>query len=325
VNIGKKGLKNIKSMIHIPVNDKMVDISTKISTLELKNPTMLASGILGETGESLIRVGRGGAGALVTKSIGSEPKEGNPNPTFAETEHGILNAMGLPNPGIDEYEKEVKIALGAGVPVIGSIFGGNSEEFVHLATKMEQYGVKAVELNLSCPHAKGYGTEIGHDPKKVEEITKDVKNGINIPVFVKLSPNIGNIGEIAKAVEKAGGDAVVAINTLRAMIINTEMGVPVLANVKGGLSGPGIKPIGIRCVYEIKSTTDLPVIGVGGILTGNDAVEYIMAGASAVQIGSGVFYEGAGIFNEVCQQITKFMETQGYETVGEMIGIAQKR
>ncbi|UCG71237.1 MAG: dihydroorotate dehydrogenase [Thermoplasmata archaeon] len=302
----------------------MVDISTKISKLKLKNPTMLASGILGETGDSLLRVGRGGAGAIVTKSIGVEPKEGHPNPTFVETEHGILNAMGLPNPGIEEYEKEVKLALGAGVPVIGSIFGSDSEEFEILAAKMEQYGISAVELNLSCPHTKGYGAELGHDSEKVEEITKAVKKAVDIPVFVKLSPNVSGIGEIAHAVEKSGGDGVVAINTLRAMVINTDLGVPVLANIKGGLSGPGIRPIGIRCVYEIKSATDLPIIGVGGILTGKDAVEYIMAGASAVQIGSGVFYKGAGIFNEVCQQIKKFMEAQGFETVKEMIGIAHK-
>lgn len=321
----EKGLKNIKSLIPIPINDKMVDISTNISKLRLKNPTMLASGILGETGESLLKVGRGGAGAIVTKSIGIEPKEGHPNPTFVETEHGILNAMGLPNPGIEEYEKEVKLAFGTGVPVIGSIFGGSSEEFVLLATKMEQYGVNGVELNLSCPHAKGYGTELGHDLDKVEEITKAVKNAVDTPVFVKLSPNVSNLGEIAQAIERADGDGVVAVNTVKAMAINTELGVPVLGNIKGGLSGPGIKPIGIRCVFEIKSATDLPIIGVGGILSGKDAVEYIMAGASAVQIGSGVFYKGAGIFNEVCQQIKEFMETHGYETVEEMIGIAQKR
>jgi len=303
----------------------MVDISTSISGIKLKNPTMLAAGILGETGDSLLKIAKSGAGALVTKSIGVEPREGHPNPTFVETEHGIINAMGLPNPGIESYEEEVKKALKAGIPVIGSIFGGNIKEFELLATKMEEYGVDAIELNLSCPHAKGYGAELGHDKDKVEEITKAVKEKVKIPVFVKLSPNVSNISEIAKAVEKAGGDGIVAINTLRAMAINAELAKPILANAIGGYSGPGIKPIGLRCVYEIKASTDLPIICVGGILSGKDAVEYIMAGASAVQIGSGVYYKGEGIFSEICQQIREFMETHGYGTIEEMVGIAGKR
>jgi dihydroorotate dehydrogenase (NAD+) catalytic subunit len=317
--------KNIKPLTYITSFDKMADISTTISGLKLKNPTMLAAGILGETGDSLLRVAEGGAGALVTKSIGVEPREGHPNPTFVETEHGILNAMGLPNPGIESYKDEVKKALKAGVPIIGSIFGGNTEKFEMLAKKMEEYGVDAIELNLSCPHARGYGVELGHDKEKVQEITKAVKHTVKIPVFVKLSPNVSNIAEIAKVVENAGGDAIVAINTLRAMAINAELAKPILSNSIGGLSGPGIKPIGLRCVYDIKAATDLPIVGVGGILSGEDAVEYIMAGASAVQIGSGVYYRGEKIFTEICEQINEFMESHGYETIEEMVGIAGKR
>lgn len=303
----------------------MVDISASISGLRLKNPTMLAGGILGETGDSLLKIAKGGAAALVTKSIGVEPRAGHPNPTFVETEHGILNAMGLPNPGIENYKKEVEKVLDAGIPIIGSIFGGDAKEFELLATKMEEYGVNAIELNLSCPHAKGYGLEIGHDKKRVEEITKAVKDAVKIPVFVKLSPNVNSISEIAKAVEKARGDGIVAINTLRAMAINTELAMPILSNAIGGYSGPGIKPIGLRCVYEVKASTDLPIVGVGGIISGKDAVEYIMAGASAVQIGSGVFYRGEGIFAEICQEIREFMNTHGYDTIEEMVGIAGKR
>ena len=302
----------------------MVDISTSISGLRLKNPTVLAAGIFGETGDSLLKIAEGGAGALVTKSIGIEPREGHPNPTFVETENGILNAMGLPNPGIENYGREIEKALSSGTPVIGSIFGKNKEEFEMLAVKMEEYGVHAVELNLSCPHAKGYGAELGHDREKVDEITKSVKNAVKIPVFVKLSPNVPNISEIAEAVEKAEGDAIVAINTLRAMVIDSEIAKPVLANAIGGYSGPGIKPIGLSCVYEIKASTDLPIIGVGGILTGKDAIEYIMAGACAVQIGSGVFYKGEGIFADVCQEITDFMEKNSYKSIEEMVGIARK-
>ncbi len=303
----------------------MGDLSTTISGLKLKNPTMLASGILGETGESLLSIAEAGAGALVTKSVGPEPREGHKNPTFIETEHGILNAMGLPNPGIDDFRDEVNVALESKVPVIGSIFGKDAGEFAELAITMEVYGVHAVELNLSCPHAKGLGAELGHDQNIVSDITKAVKGAVKIPVFVKLSPNVKNIAELARAVENAEGDAVVAINTVKAMAINADLAMPVLSNSIGGLSGPAIKPVGLRCVYEIRKQTNVPIIGVGGIITGTDAVEYIMAGASCVQIGSGIYYKGKGIFEEVCREMENFMDNHGYKTVKEMVGIAAKR
>jgi dihydroorotate dehydrogenase (NAD+) catalytic subunit len=302
----------------------MVDISTKVANLNLKNPTILASGILGETGETLLSVAREGCAACTTKSIGVEPKEGHLNPTFAETEHGILNAMGLPNPGIEEYKAELERALDAGIPIIGSIYGKDAAEFQVLAGKMQSYGASALELNLSCPHAKGYGAELGHEPKKIMWIVRAVKDSVDIPVYAKLSPNVSKISECAQAVERAEGDAVVAINTLSAMAINADFAMPVLANRTGGLSGPAIKPVGLRCVYEISSATELPIVGVGGILSGRDAVEYLMAGASAVQIGSGVHYKGKGIFKEVCNQIEEFMESHGYRSVTEMVGLAHK-
>jgi dihydroorotate dehydrogenase (NAD+) catalytic subunit len=303
----------------------MGDLSTTITGLKLKNPTMLASGILGETGESLLTIAKAGAGALVTKSVGPEQREGHKNPTFIETEHGILNAMGLPNPGIDDFRDEVNVALESKIPVIGSIFGKDAEEFAELATKMEVYGVHAVELNLSCPHVKALGAELGHDPKIVTDITKAVKGAVNIPVFVKLSPNVKSIAELARAVEEAKGDAVVVINTVKAMAINADLAMPVLSNTIGGLSGPAIKPVGLRCVYEIRTQTDLPIIGVGGIINGTDAVEYIMAGATCVQIGSGIYYKGKGIFEDVCREMQNFMDNHRYNTVKEMVGIAAKR
>jgi dihydroorotate dehydrogenase (NAD+) catalytic subunit len=303
----------------------MVDISIQIAGLSLKNPTILASGILGETGESLLSIAENGCAALVTKSIGMGPREGHKNPTFLETPHGIINAMGLPNPGIEDYERELKRAKEAEVPVIGSIYGKNPGEFEALADKMVRYGADSIELNLSCPHAKGYGVELGHDPGIVFEITKKVKSTVSVPVFVKLSPNVSRIWEIAQAVERAEGDGIVAINTLSAMAINAPFGQPVLANIRGGLSGPAIKPVGLRCVYDIKERTDLPIIGVGGIINGLDAVEYIMAGAEAVQIGSGIHYRGKGIFSEICMELTRFMEENGYSKIKEMVGIAHRR
>jgi len=284
---------------------------------------MLSSGIMDEDAGSMNRVFKSGAGAVVTKSIGIKPREGYLNPTAIELEHGIINAMGLPNPGINNFSDEIKTLKTLKIPVVGSIFGSNSREFVQLAEKMQEYGADAIELNMSCPHAKGYGLEIGSDPKLVKEITSNVKKSVKIPVFVKISPNLTNIVEIAKAAESAKADAVVAINTVKAMKIDLETKTPVLSNKIGGYSGKAIKPIGVRCVYEISKNIKTPVIGVGGITTGEDAIEYFMAGASAVQIGSAVYYRGIDSFKKICREIEKWMQKHNYKDLSELIGVAQ--
>jgi len=284
---------------------------------------MLASGIMDEDAGSMNRVFKSGAGAVVAKSIGLKPREGYPNPTAIELEHGIINAMGLPNPGINNFSDEIKTLKALKIPVVGSIFGSNSKEFTQLAEKMQEYGTDAIELNMSCPHAKGYGLEIGSDPKLVKEITSNVKKSVKIPVFVKISPNLTNIVEIAKAAESAKADAVVAINTVKAMKIDLETKTPVLSNKIGGYSGKAIKPIGVRCVYEISKNIKTPVIGVGGITTGEDAIEYFMAGASAVQIGSAVYYRGIDSFKKICKEIEKWMQKHNYKNLSELIGVAQ--
>ncbi len=300
----------------------MVDLSASVGKLQLRNPTMLASGILGETAELLLRVADSGAGAVVTKSIGLEPREGHPNPTVVEMEHGLLNAVGLANPGIEIFKEEMEVATKGDVPVIGSIFGKNVDEFTELAVKMEEFGATAVELNLSCPHAEGLGYEIGADPKNVEEITKGVEGSVSIPVFPKLTPNVKDIVELADAAAKGGADGVVAINTVRAMAISPEARMPILANRIGGLSGTAIRPIGVRCVYEIWKEVPIPVIGVGGISTGMDALEYLMAGASAVQIGSGVWIGGPEVFSRVCKEIEDFLERNGHSSLNDVLGAA---
>lgn len=300
----------------------MVDLSTSAGDLKLKNPTMLASGVLGETGELLSRVAKSGAGAVVTKSIGLEPREGHPNPTVIEFEFGLLNAVGLANPGIENFREELEIAKNGGVPVIGSIFGKNAGEFAELAAKMEEYGASAVELNLSCPHEEGLGQEIGAEPENVEHITKEVKGSVRIPVFPKLTPNVKDIVALADAASKGGADAVVAINSVKAMAISPETKMPILANKIGGLSGTAIRPIGVRCVYEIWREVSIPVIGVGGISSGMDALQYITAGASAVQIGSGVWISGPGIFSNVNKEIEEYLERNGHESLKEVIGAA---
>jgi dihydroorotate dehydrogenase (NAD+) catalytic subunit len=303
----------------------MADLSTYISGLKLKNPIILASGILGETGKTLERVLKSGAAAVTTKSIGLKPRHGHKNPTIVELDHGLLNAMGLPNPGIDEYQKELKHISTQSLPVFGSIFGKNAEEFSALANTMEESGVAAVELNLSCPHASGYGSELGCDPKIVKDITKAVKDSVSIPIFVKLTPNTSDITLLGEAAYAGNCDALVAINTVKGMAISTELGRPVLSNRFGGYSGPGIKPIGLRCVYELaQKLPEMPIVGVGGILSATDMLEYLMAGATAVQIGIAVYREGVEVFNKINNDLEKFMDGHGYNSISDLIGIALK-
>ena len=303
----------------------MADIRTTIAGIELNNPTMLASGILGQTGQSLLKIiNEGGAGAVVTKSIGIEPREGHGSPCALELDGGLLNAMGLPNPGIDAFEPEMKIALKGDAPVIGSIFADTGSKFSVLAARMEEFGASAVELNLSCPHADKYGLDMGSDPEKVRDIISQVKDAVKIPVFAKLSPMVPDISQIGVAVQEAGGDGIVAINTIKAMKIEPELGMPVLKNKVGGISGPAIKPAGIRAVYEIAGKVEIPIIGVGGINTGMDALEYLMAGASAVQIGSGVHYRGNDVFSRVSSEISQFMDRKNYTKLDDVIGLARR-
>jgi len=275
-----------------------------------------------EDAGSMERIFNCGAGAVVTKSIGLKARDGYSNPTVIELEHGILNAMGLPNPGIESFGEEILKIKKLNIPIIGSIFGSNSKEFAELAEKMQNYGVDALELNMSCPHAKGYGLEIGADSKLVKKITSTVKESTEVPVFVKLSSNLPDIIDIAKSAEKGNADGIVAINTIRAMKIDLELKMPVLANKIGGYSGKAIKPIGVRCVYEISKNVDIPVIGVGGITTGEDALEYIMAGASAVQVGSAIYYRGVDVFKKICDEMKIWMKNHGYKNISELIGVA---
>lgn len=300
----------------------MVDLSVRIGRLELRNPTILASGIMDETADSIKRVAEEGAGAVVTKSIGKEPREGYANPTVVELECGILNAMGLPNPGIEAYADEMEELRDLDIPVIGSIFGSDEKEFSFLAKKMQEYGARAIELNLSCPHASGYGAETGSQPDVVKSIVRAVKHSVDLPVFAKLTSNVTSIVEIGKAAEEGGADGVVAINSIKAMKIDVNLKKPILSNRVGGYSGPAIKPIGIRCVYELAQELNIPIIGVGGIRCGEDAVEYILAGASAVQIGGGIYYRDMRIFREVCKEMENWMKSNNYSAIEEFRGVA---
>ena len=298
----------------------MSSLETVIAGIRLENPLMLASGILDENGYSMKRILDEGAAAVVTKSIGRSERKGYRPPIVDEIPGGLLNAVGLANPGIENFGEEIRIALRAGKPVIASVFGGTVEEFLYVSGKMEEYGATAVELNLSCPHVHGVGSEVGSDPELVSEIIAELKSKIRVPVFAKLSPNVTDIVEIANAA--SGADALVLINTVRGMSIDIHARRPVLSNSYGGLSGRAIKNVGLRYVYQVKKETGMNIIGVGGIESPEDAIEYIMAGASVLQIGTGVYTRGRGIFREVSRGLESFMNNEGYQNVSEMVGAA---
>lgn len=263
---------------------------------------------------------------MVTKSIGPKPREGYPNPTVEQLgSWGMLNAMGLPNPGMEEYPKEIQEALGAGAVVVGSLFGGDTEEFASLARRMEATGVHALELNLSCPHAKGYGSEIGQDPVELAQVVRAVKSATHVPVWAKITPNTHDPALLAEAAEKAGADAITAINTVRAMAIDPVLRRPVLANELGGLSGPAIKPIGLAAVWKIFERVRIPIVGVGGISSGRDAFEYLLAGARALEVGTAVATRGIQVFREVHEELAGYLEKAHFRSVAEAVGAAHRR
>jgi dihydroorotate dehydrogenase (NAD+) catalytic subunit len=257
-----------------------------IGGVALDNHLLLAAGILGTTGSSLKRILSLGAGGVVTKSIGPHPKEGHAGPCLVVLEDGLLNAMGLPNPS-KEFVEEVASLVKK--PVVISIFGGNPAEFALVASWFEDK-VAGFELNLSCPHAEGYGSAIGTDPDLVEACTRAVSIS-GIPTWVKLTPNVTDITSIGKAAERGGASAIVAINTVKAMRISTGMQRPVLGNRYGGLSGSAVFPIAVRCVYELYEACTIPIIGCGGVATADNVIEMMMAGASAVEIGSAIYHD----------------------------------
>ena len=301
------------------------DLSVEFAGIKLPNPTILASGILGVSGEIMIRASRAGAGAVVSKSFNVKGREGYRNPSFIEVQGGFLNALGIPNPGMEEMREEVETASKAGVPVIASVFGFDAEEFAAAAAMGEKGGAIAVELNVSCPHVREVGVEIGQRPKVVAEVTHAVKGRVRIPVFVKLSPNVTDITEVAKAAQSAGADAVTAINTALGMAVNVDSAYPILGGTLGGLSGPALHPIAVRAIYQIRRAVDLPIIGVGGVQDYRGALEMMMVGASAVQIGSAVTSQGLEIFRDVTTGMSKFLEQRRLSSIRQVIGIAANR
>ena len=306
-------------------------MKSKFLGFEMKNPLILASGILGVTKGSLEDICEKGAGAVIIKTLTNQERKGHPTPIMAETAYGFLNAVGYSNPGIDEGIKEFS-GWKRKEPLIMSITAGNAEEFGELAGKIENarkdgLNCHALEAVLSCPHTPGYGTLAGQGtPEATSEITKEIKKKTTLPLIIKLSPTSQALGEIAKAAEKAGADAIDMGNTAGpGMVIDIERKAPVLSFGFGGMSGPQIKPLMIRCVYDVYMSVKLPIIGCGGITYGSDAIEMMMAGASTIAVGTAVYYRGKEVFSLIANEMEDWMKKNNYLKYTEIIGAAHKR
>ncbi len=301
-------------------------INTTVAGIQLDTPTILASGVLGYSTESFSRVAKAGAGAVVSKSIGVEPRAGYPNPTIVQAEAGLINAMGLPNPGIDIFTQEIKFSKTLlKIPLIVSVFGYSAEDYALVAQKAVDAGADAVELNVSCPHVKQTGAEIGQNPKLLGEVVERVKAVVNKPLIVKLSPNVSDITVPARTAVEAGADALTAVNTLKAMAIDPDTMRPILGNLKGGLSGAAIKPVALRCVYDIREALpDVPIIGCGGVTGWRDAVEFFLAGASAVQVGTAIAFEDVEVFGVINRGVETYVRQKDYGSVKEIVNLAHR-
>ncbi|MDG7026848.1 MAG: dihydroorotate dehydrogenase [Nitrososphaerota archaeon] len=294
-------------------------IEVKTGSLHLANPTVLASGVHGSSLEKVIRALRVGAGAAVTKSIGQAPREGYPEPTLVDVEGGMVNAAGLPNPGAEKFSEQLAQVKEKGLPIFVSVFGGDEEEFASVVRALDGNDFAGFELNLSCPHVSGVGTEVGHHPGLVGRVTKAVKAATAKPVFAKLSPNTERLAEVASAAVDAGIDGLTAINTVKAYPIDVESGRAALSNGFGGLSGPAIGPIALRCVYELREEFDVPIMGCGGVATWEDAVRFFLAGADAVQLGTSTISR-FDLFNDVNLGIVSYLERKGFRSLADLVG-----
>jgi len=307
-----------------------VNLSTQLAPkhqkgLLLANPVMTASGTFGYGTEYSHMFDVQKLGAIVCKGTTLEPRDGNPQPRLAETAGGLLNSIGLQNIGVNALIKE-KAPIWASwrVPVIVSIAGETVDDYTRLASQLDGVaGISGLEVNISCPNIKAGGAEFGANPDLAAEVTAAVRKATSQPMLVKLTPNTSDIAKVAVAVAEAGADAISLINTLKGMAIDINQRRPLLGNISGGLSGPAIKPVALYMVYEVAGAIDIPVIGCGGIATASDALEFIMAGASAVQVGTASFIDPRAPL-DVLEGIEQFMEKEGIDNLTEVIGIARR-
>jgi dihydroorotate dehydrogenase (NAD+) catalytic subunit len=300
-------------------------LQVKIGSFSLPNPVMTASGTFGygKEYEDFVNIHR--LGAIVVKGISVRPRPGNPPPRIVETACGMLNAIGLQNVGVEKFiEEKLPYLRNMTCRVVVNILGDSVEEYCRIAQRLNaEKGIHAIELNISCPNVKKGGVAFGTNSSMAHELVSQVRKETSLPLIVKLSPNVTDITEMAKAVEEGGADAVSLINTLMGMAIDIHRKKPVLANIIGGLSGPAIKPVALRMVWQVVDAVKIPVIGIGGVSSWQDAIEFLLAGATAVQIGTANFVN-PGIADEIIVGIKGYLERNGYESVQEIIGLAKR-
>ena len=297
-------------------------MNTKVNLagVELKNPVMTASGTFGSGAEYSEFVDLNRLGAVVTKGVDNVPWPGNPTPRIAEVYGGMLNAIGLQNPGIDVFVKrDIPFLKQYDTKIIVNVCGKTTEDYLEVVERLGDEPVDLLEINISCPNVKEGGIAFGQDPKAVEAITREVKKHAKQPVIMKLSPNVTDITVMAKAAEAGGADVLSLINTLTGMKIDINRRAFAIANKTGGMSGPAVKPVAVRMVYQVANAVSLPIIGMGGIATAEDALEFIMAGATAVSVGTANFYNPYATV-EIAEGIENFMKKQKVEDIRELIG-----
>lgn len=297
-----------------------MNTKVKLAGVTLKNPVMTASGTFGSGAEYAEFVDLNKLGAVVTKGVANVPWEGNPTPRIAETYGGMLNAVGLQNPGIDLFvERDIPFLTKYDTKIIVNVCGRTTEDYCEVVRRLAEQPVDMLEINISCPNVEEGGIAFGQNPKSVEAITKEVKKYAKQPIIMKLSPNVTDIAEMAKAAEAGGADALSLINTITGMKIDIHRRTFALANKTGGLSGPAIHPVAVRMVYQTAQAVQIPIIGMGGISTAEDALEMILAGATAVSVGTANFHNPL-VTMEIVKGIREYMEQNGIEDIGELIG-----
>ena len=297
-----------------------MDLRVNLAGVELKNPVMTASGTFGSGEEFSEFTDLNSLGAVVTKGVASVPWEGNPTPRVAEVYGGMLNAVGLQNPGIDLFMKrDIPFLKQYDTKIIVNVCGKSAADYCEVVERLGDTPVDMLEINISCPNVKEGGIAFGQDPKAVEMITRDVKKYAKQPVIMKLSPNVTDIAEMARAAQAGGADVLSLINTITGMKIDIHKKQFVLANKTGGMSGPAIHPVAVRMVYEVSQAVSLPIIGMGGIMTAEDAIEMMLAGATAVSVGTANF-RNPGVTMEILQGMKDYLEDQGIEKIKDLVG-----
>ena len=312
------------------LNSKNMDLSITFANVHFPNPVVLASGVLGVTGNSLKYVIENGAGGVTTKSIWLEEHLGHPNPTMMGNEHFFVNAVGLPDAGIDKAHEEIGKYMnwhdsqGLKAPLIASIVAGKVSDFGEIAEKIAELKPHLIEVNISCPNVEDeLGKPFACDMNQAAEVTKIVKKRTNgeYPIIVKLSPNVNNLTEIAKSVEAAGADGICAFNTFGpGMVIDIDTAQPILANKVGGVSGPGLKPLVGKGIYDLYKAVKIPIIGTGSVLTGRDAIELMMAGATLIGVGTAVYYRGDEVFGKIVREMEEWCDENDVLDISEIVG-----